>query len=479
MCALSFLTERKESGSRLRPFLKHAKEYDVLFFGDSHVINGAFPRELWRDWGIPAYNLASYGNTLPVSYWTMRLALQYADPKWVVLGVKGVEKDWMLTGSSSDLHTALDGYPLSPEKLSALLDLTSDPRATDDEGRSYRELLPEYLFTLAKYHSRWKELTSNDLFPGENRFLGSLNAISVAVPAEYRVPEDPEPAEESGVGYVYLRRILSECRARGIRVLLVSMPYPAKEEAFCIDERIRLIAEETNTPFIDFLHLDSVADYGTDCYDPRSHLNPSGARKVTDYLGDWLQRHGDLPDRRTEPACERFRQEEEQWISDKEALLTGQTRVDRLLMLLHDPDFSFAFHMEEAAPFAEDDRMLSLLENAVRGHVLESEAEEVWSDSLWPLSQLNTAAWEGLPYFCLARQGEETPLEFAGEDIPETMETPFGAITLQNTENGPVFHLNHNGQETEYFSDEPAGANGISLIIWNNRSGKVVRAVRM
>ena len=476
---LSFVTERKESGSRLRPFLRNAKQYDVLFFGDSHVINGAFPRELWRDWGIPAYNLASYGNTMPVVYWTMRLALQYASPQWVVIGVKGVEKDWMLTGSSSDLHTALDGYPLSPEKLTAILDLTKDPRSTDDEGNPYQQLRWEYLFKLAKYHSRWRELTGNDFAPGDNRLLGALNAVSVAVPAEYAPPEEPEPAEESGVGYEYLRRMIAECRERGIRVLLVNMPYPAKEEAWEIGERVRLIAEETDTPFIDFLRLDSVADYQTDCYDPRSHLNPSGARKVTAYLGDWLRRRAALPDRRGDPAYARFQEEDAIWLSDKEELLRGQTQPDRLLMLLHDPDFSVAFHMSEWAAFGEDDRLLRLLENISRAPVLEADAEESWSDALWPLSRLNDAAWEGLPYFCLAAQGDKNPAERIGEEIPGTYDTPSGALSVSETEKGAIFRLARGGKETAYLDGEPAGPYGVSFLIFNRRTGGVVRAGRM
>ena len=397
----------------------------------------------------------------------------------MVIGVKGVEKDWMLTGSSSDLHTALDGYPLSPEKLSAILDLTKDPRSTDDEGNPYQQLRWEYLFKLAKYHSRWRGLTGNDFAPGDNRYLGALNAVSVAVPAEYAPPEDPEPAEESGVGYEYLRRMIAECRERGIRVLLVNMPYPAKTEAWEIGERVRLLAEETETPYIDFLRLDSVADYGTDCYDPRSHLNPSGARKVTDYLGDWLRRHAELPDRRGDPAYARFREEDAVWLSDREELLCGQNQADRLLMLLHDPDFSVAFYMSEWAAFGEDDRMLRLLENVSRGHILEADAEERWSDALWPLERLNDAAWEGLPYFCLTAQGDETPVERVGGEIPGTYETRFGALSVEETESGAVFRLAGGGRETEYLAGEPAGEFGVSFLILNRRTGKVVRAGRM
>ena len=48
--------------------------------------------------------------------------------------------------------------------------------------------------------------------------------------------------------------------------------------------------------------MNNVADYLTDCYDDSSHLNPSGAKKVTAYLGNYMMSHYEIPDRRNDPA---------------------------------------------------------------------------------------------------------------------------------------------------------------------------------
>ena len=34
------------------PFIREDRQYDVLFFGTSHVVNSVFPMQLWRDYGI-------------------------------------------------------------------------------------------------------------------------------------------------------------------------------------------------------------------------------------------------------------------------------------------------------------------------------------------------------------------------------------------------------------------------------------------
>ena len=96
--------------------------------------------DLWDDYGIAGYNLACYGNTMPVNYWSMMNALDYANPKVVVVAVNGVERDFKVTGSSSDLHTAFDFYPLTKTKVRAIEDLMDDPYAVDDDGNYYTDM---------------------------------------------------------------------------------------------------------------------------------------------------------------------------------------------------------------------------------------------------------------------------------------------------------------------------------------------------
>ena len=75
VAGVSKLVERKESVEKMKPFLDRAGEYDVLFLGDSIMNTGVFPMEMWEKYGITGYNIASYGNTLPNSYWALQNAL--------------------------------------------------------------------------------------------------------------------------------------------------------------------------------------------------------------------------------------------------------------------------------------------------------------------------------------------------------------------------------------------------------------------
>ncbi|MFQ9446959.1 MAG: hypothetical protein ACLR4A_06040 [Christensenellales bacterium] len=81
-------------------------------------------------------------------------------------------------------------------------------------------------------------------------------------------------------------------------MLLVHLPYPANEQQQMDANAVAYIAEDYGLNYIDFVSMDQVADYATDCFDAHEHLNPSGARKVSDYLGRYITEHYDVADRR-------------------------------------------------------------------------------------------------------------------------------------------------------------------------------------
>ena len=65
-----------------------------------------------------------------------------------------------------------------------------------------------------------------------------------------------------------------------------------------------------------FFAMDTV-DYQTDMHDPDSHLNPSGARKITDYMGRLLSQQYKIPDQRNNPEYQSWYEDAEQYRQEK------------------------------------------------------------------------------------------------------------------------------------------------------------------
>ena len=426
LAGLNRVFEYKGSREKLTPFFERADQLDVLFFGDSHTYSALYPMELWADYGITSYNLSNYNLTIPISYWVMRNALLVCQPKVVVLDVNQVWEQAKLCASSSDVHTALDGFPLSRTKLEAILDLTDDPLFTDDKGHRYRDLRPEFIFPFIKYHTRWNELTAQELRPHYDHELGGERNIAVALPEAYAITG--AAADEQGFGFVYLRRFIEDCQSQGIRVLLTNLPYPCpnNNEEQLYTNAVVYTAEEYGVEYLDFVYMDQIVDYSTDCYDPASHLNPSGAWKVTEFIGHHLSETYGVPDHRGEAAYASWDSDYAAYRERKLESLRRESDPYAFLMLLSDPSFSTILLLPENSAAHADSSAMQLLQNAGRRHLLYPDTDDaVWSDALMPLRQLSQPV-DG-SYLAVIDRGGEMIGECVGSG---TVTTTFGSVTL-------------------------------------------------
>ena len=106
---------RLEDGARVESFFTQDTEYDVLFFGSSHMVNGIYPMYLWQAYGIPAYNLAGHGCRPSMAYWLLKMALKYHKPQAAVLDVLFCWEESSEL-STSLAHNILDPFPASLTK---------------------------------------------------------------------------------------------------------------------------------------------------------------------------------------------------------------------------------------------------------------------------------------------------------------------------------------------------------------------------
>jgi len=341
ICLLGYLTdltERKSSDAKYADFFSQDEDFNVLFMGSSHIINAVFPMELWEDYGIVSYNLGGHSNQLPTTYWTMENALDYTTPDLIVIDCLGVSGSWKCSDIFSYLHLSFDAFPLSVTKVKAVWDLLDDPKLEADvkngttreseEPRTKLGLLWDY----SVYHNRWKELEKQDFETSINLEKGAESRIKV-VRGQLNKIDSSQKIEPGTVADDYLRRMIEDCQRRGIDVLLTYLPFPASEKKQKEANYIYDLAEEYGVNYINFLDMDLI-DYQTDLYDEGSHLNPSGARKVTDYLGKYIVENYPVEDQRNNEKYEFWNQDYEEYIEVKNNNLKEQSGIVNYLMLL-------------------------------------------------------------------------------------------------------------------------------------------------
>ena len=331
----SNITERKESREKFAQFYEAEENIDVLFVGSSHVLNGIFPMELWNEYGIVSYNMAGHGNRMILNYWVLMNALEHTSPQLVVLDAYMLSLDDKLS-DLEQLHISADNIPYSQTKVDMINALVDEEERKND-----------FLWKFSTYHNRWSELEKNDFVRITTPEKGAESRIDVAVPEEIRYFEpDYKIPEEDNLGVEYARKIIEECQERDIEVLVTYLPFPENAGFQGESNKMVDIAKEYGVDFLDYYTLLKQVNVNTDFYDKNSHMNPSGARKITSYIGNYIMQNYAIEDQRENENYESWHEDYQVYTQFKKKNIQKQEELKNYLMLLNDKSFSYGVYLK-------------------------------------------------------------------------------------------------------------------------------------
>lgn len=356
----AFVTKRKNSDEKYADFFNQEQDFDVLFFGSSRVLNGVYPMELWDDHGMVSYNFGGHGNYIPVSYWVWRNTMNYTKPKLVVIDTYYIEENHPYRENTQQVHLSTDAFPLSKTKYEMVQDLFGDEKSDFHKNRN------EFLFNFGSYHDRWSDLTKDDFVINATPEKGAEMRIDVADELEthwYREHELPNITGWTGdsLSKLYLRQWIKDCKDQGIEVLLIYLPHVASQEQQDIAIGTKQLAEEMGVNYLNLLYEDLV-DPAIDYYDQDGHLNPLGARKVTDYLGEYIEENYDIPNRKRDEDYSKWWDDYQKYTDYKVELLKNQKYLETYLLLSIDSDFDVTVELNDKSTLMEDRKVRHLIE---------------------------------------------------------------------------------------------------------------------
>ena len=278
-------------GAMTAEYYNETQPHDVIFVGDCEVYENFSPVTMWEDCGITSYIRGSAQQLIWQSYYFLEETFKYESPKIVVYNVQAMK--YSEPQSEAYNRMALDGMKLGTSKINAI-----KASMTEDE-----ELI-SYLIPLLRYHSRWNELSSDDL-----RYMFSKKPVTVSgylmradVKPMTKLPTPPIPDDYtiSGECFKYLNKMRMLCETNGARLILIKSPsiWPHWYDEW--DRQISDYAEKYGLDYINFLPLsDEIGiDMQTDTYDGGLHLNIYGAQKLSAYFAKILSEKYNVPDRR-------------------------------------------------------------------------------------------------------------------------------------------------------------------------------------
>ncbi|MCD7817809.1 MAG: SGNH/GDSL hydrolase family protein [Lachnospiraceae bacterium] len=278
-------------GAMVEEYYQETTNHEVLFVGDCEVYENFSPITLYEEYGITSYIRGSAQQLVWQSCYLLEDTLRYETPEVVVFNVLALKYDE--PQSEAYNRMTLDGMEWSPVKIKAI-----QASMTEDES------MLDYIFPILRYHSRWSDLTSEDItyLFSKDKVTHNGYYMRVDVRAVDTFPE-PDVLADYTLGsnaMSYLDQMRELCEENGIELVLIKSPslYPYWYEEW--DEQIAEYAEEYGLYYFNYIDLaDEIGiDYSTDTYDAGLHLNLSGAEKLSDYFGAWLSETFDLTDYR-------------------------------------------------------------------------------------------------------------------------------------------------------------------------------------
>lgn len=399
---LSFLTVRKDSYVDSEPFYKHSDQFDILFFGSSHIHSALLPMELWTDFGYVSYNLGSSGATIPMAAWTMANALDYSEPDLIILDCYRISYPDANHGNSY-VHVSMDNVPFSLNKI----------RASFDLGASTKDAL-ELLFPFSIFHSRWDSISQDDLSPQTSSTNGATININVAVPNNLVYTEDSMAFTEDMPGVIYLEKVIELCNRRNIQLLLTYLPFPATLDLTMEANAVADFAKQHGVDYINFLTLD-VVDMDTDMYDASSHLNYSGSQNVSSYIGQYISEHYNIPDRRGDPNYAWMETALSDYYGYMRNHLYNEVYLANYLLLLRQNNKASVIYIEDGSPIYDSEIMLKLIENIpLSGDLL----------------RLRAASENDTGYLLYINNATGELQEYMGQEIPDILSTGMGQISV-------------------------------------------------
>lgn len=278
-------------GSMISQYYREYGDHDVIFIGDCEVYANFTPMEMYREKGITAYVRGTSQQLIWQSYYILEETFRYEIPKAVVYNVNAMRYAEPVNEAFNRL--TIDQMKWSSQKIGII-------RASMTEKEDFWS----YVFPILRYHSRFDELTGEDLKylvkTRDNTWNGHLVNQEVnpvgTLPTKRMLPD----YQFGDICYEYLDKMRQLCEENGVELILIKAPslYPYWYEEY--EAQIQAYADRHGLAYYNFLNDAETMgiDYQTDTYDAGLHLNLPGAVKLSRWFAEILAEQHNIPDRR-------------------------------------------------------------------------------------------------------------------------------------------------------------------------------------
>lgn len=243
---------------------------DVVVLGDSEAYRSITPLEIYQEYGITAYVGASPAQTSYQAYEMLQTILEKQKPEVCVV----------------EINLLYRNYSAAAAVVPKL----------------------ERMLPIFKYHNMWKEVLDpnysfDSVISTKNKGYRYNSSVSASNDTDYMKQTD-DKLKISKNNIMYVGKIIDLCRQKNIELLFIRTP-STKNWNYSKHNGAAEYAKENGIKFIDLNVNNEIGiDWKRDTSDRGDHMNYYGARKVTAYLGKYLNDNYELADHRNDKSYE-------------------------------------------------------------------------------------------------------------------------------------------------------------------------------
>lgn len=263
---------------------------EAIGYGPSHIWAGLDVMEMYRKYGIGAYNYGNNWQRFNTTTLFFKDSLRTQSPKLVLIETCNVNALYQDVDINGEIYytRAIAEFKGKQEYLKQCF------------GSDIKRYLSYYVPVYA-FHENWVNLTkANFLENANNRgFYATMgqNRSPNVKPISIPDPSTFEQAELSEASISLLNEIVDICSEKSIEIIFFTLPYQAN---YPYGDALKAYAQENGCTYLNlFEYIDRIGiDCETDFYN-EGHLNTTGAVKVSDFLGEFIVNNYDVTDWRT------------------------------------------------------------------------------------------------------------------------------------------------------------------------------------
>lgn len=262
---------------------------EVIVYGSSYALRGLNTMEMYEKYGIGAYNYAYHWQRISTTKTFIADSFLTQKPKLAVIETS--HAGLVLEDRDINAEIYYTRYLHNKEAVKPYLE-----KCFNGDAERYLS----YYMPLCAFHDNWNSLTKQSIRPlsvgdGYLQHMGftpSDTVCPVTLPDASALPQ--EAFSESALED--LNEIVELCEQNGVDILFYTVPY---EGEYCWGDAMEEFAAEKGYPYLNlFEYVEEMEiDEERDFFD-KGHLNTSGATKVANYLGSYIDEHYNLTDMR-------------------------------------------------------------------------------------------------------------------------------------------------------------------------------------